>query len=59
VALPNGRGALVCHARHPEDADTVRALLAGLDGLDLTEPFARIREAIGEARKLGVTNRAA
>jgi uncharacterized Ntn-hydrolase superfamily protein len=30
-------------------------LLAG--GLDLTEPFARIREAIGEARKLGVTSR--
>ena len=26
-------------------------------GLDLAEPFARIREAVGEARKLGVTSR--
>ena len=27
--------------------------------VDLAEPFARIREAVAEARKMGVTNRAA
>ena len=33
-------------------------LLATLDaGLDFTEPFARIREAMSEARKMGVTGR--
>jgi hypothetical protein len=38
--------------------ETVRALLADLEGhLDLTEPFNRIREGVGEARKIGVTGR--
>jgi hypothetical protein len=56
VPLPGGRGALVCHARHPGDAAAVRELLARLDGsLDLSEPFARVREAVAEARKMGVT----
>ena len=33
-------------------------LLTGLEGIvDLTEPFARIREAITEARKMGVASR--
>ena len=42
------------------DEDTIRAILNRVDAaLDLAEPFARIREAMGEARKLGVTNRAA
>jgi hypothetical protein len=55
-----GRGALLCHLRFPEDVAVVRDLLDRLDAtLDLTEPFARIREAVGEARKMGVTNRAA
>jgi hypothetical protein len=27
--------------------------------VDLAEPFARIREAVNEARRMGVTNRAA
>jgi hypothetical protein len=54
----NGRGPVVCHPRFPGDAATARALLEPLDGLlDLTEPFVRIREAIAEARKMGVTNR--
>jgi hypothetical protein len=53
-----GRGAVYCHPRFREDAATVRPILEQLDAaLDLTEPFARIREAIGEARKMGVTNR--
>src|SRR5687767_4265684 len=47
----------------PEGAggeDRVRAILERVDAaLDLAEPFARIREAMGEARKMGVTSRAA
>jgi hypothetical protein len=54
-----GRGALVCHPRAPEDVTAGRELLERLEGLDLSEPFQRIREAIGEARKMGVGNRAA
>jgi hypothetical protein len=55
-----GRGPLLCHPRHPDDAARVAALLEALNGpLDLAEPFGRIREAIAEARKLGVTARAA
>ena len=54
VPLPGGRGSLICHDRHPADVATVRDLLARLDGsLDLTEPFARVREAVAEARKMG------
>jgi hypothetical protein len=42
------------------DEEMVRAILDRVDAaLDLAEPFARIREAMGEARKMGVTNRAA
>lgn len=42
------------------DEDLVRSILDRVDfALDLSEPFARIREAMGEARKMGVTNRAA
>jgi hypothetical protein len=50
----------VCHAAFPDDDARVRTIRARLDpALDLTEPFERIREAIAEARKLGVTSRAA
>jgi hypothetical protein len=60
VPLARGGGLLACHARHPADVESVRALLEQLDGaFDLAEPFARIREAVAEARKLGVTYRAA
>ena len=42
------------------DEDQVRSILDRVDSaLDLSEPFVRIREAMGEARKMGVTNRAA
>jgi hypothetical protein len=42
------------------DDAAIRAILDRVDAaLDLSEPFARIREAMGEARKMGVTNRAA
>jgi hypothetical protein len=49
------RGLLLCHPRFPGDVTAARALLAQLDTtFDLAEPFARIRDAIGEARKMGV-----
>jgi hypothetical protein len=49
------RGAIRCHPRFPEDVPRTHELLAQLDGaFDLAEPFVRIREAIGEARKMGV-----
>src|SRR5207248_3286916 len=52
------QGAVVVHPRFPDDVSAVQDLLDGLEGcLDVTEPFLRIREAIGEARKMGVTNR--
>ncbi len=53
------RGPILAHPRFPGDIEPLRAALRPLDeALDLTEPFARIREAIGEARKMGVTTRA-
>jgi hypothetical protein len=37
----------------------VREILGRVDGMvDPAEPFARIREAMGEARKMGVTKAA-
>ena len=52
------RGNVRTHARFPQDEKAVQEVLERLQGLvDLMEPFARIREAIGEARKMGVTNR--
>jgi len=55
-----GRAAVLVHPRFPEDVGVVRELLAGLEGIvDLAEPFSRIREAIPEARKMGVVSRAA
>jgi hypothetical protein len=50
----------IAHPRFPNDAETAREILAQVEGLiDLAEPFLRIREAISEARKMGVTGRAA
>lgn len=49
---------VLCHPHFPADAATVRQLLDQFDGrLDLAEPFVRIREAMSEARKLGVVSR--
>jgi hypothetical protein len=53
------RGPVLCHAKLPGDVAVVRELFESMDGLDLCEPFVRIREAMSEARKMGVTNRAA
>lgn len=52
------RGQILVHPEFPDDADRVREVLDRLHGLDLSEPFTRIREAIVEARKLGVMQRA-
>ena len=47
------------HARFPDDGPAIERLLDQVKGsLDLAEPFGRIREALAEARKMGVTNRA-
>lgn len=55
IVLPGDKGILVCHPRFGADGEKVRELLAELNStVDLTEPFARIREAMVEARKLGV-----
>jgi hypothetical protein len=55
----NGRGAVLCHAHFPADVTAVREVLDRVDGMvDPAEPFARIREAMGEARKMGVTKAA-
>jgi hypothetical protein len=43
------------HPRFPDDEARTRDLLSCLDAsFDLSEPFVRIRDAIGEARKMGV-----
>jgi hypothetical protein len=62
LPLPHPRSsALLLYAtRHAADREALEALLERIDpAVDLAEPFARIREAVGEARRMGVTNRAA
>jgi hypothetical protein len=55
----NGQGPILCHPRFLADVPAARKLLERLEGsFDLLEPFARIREAMSEARKMGVTSRA-
>jgi hypothetical protein len=56
--LSAGGPIMVRHSRHPEDAITSREVLAQMDdAFDYQEPFCRVREAIAEARKMGVGNR--
>ena len=51
---------LLLPGRFASDREAITQLLERVDSaVDLAEPFARIREAVGEARKMGVTNRAA
>jgi hypothetical protein len=53
-----GRGPILCHPRFTAEVPAIREMLDHLTGtVELGEPFARIREAISEARKMGVTNR--
>ena len=57
---PRAASGLLLPARFAEDRVAVTAILDRVDSaVDLGEPFARIRDAIAEARKMGVTNRAA
>lgn len=52
------RDALHCHAQFPQDGPAIEDMLGRLiGGMDLSEPFCRIREAVAEARKMGVANR--
>ncbi len=50
---------LYCHARFPDDVDKLRGIVEKLGQFDFSEPFTRIREAMNEARKMGVTMRRA
>jgi hypothetical protein len=62
VSLAHARSAtpLYVSLRFESDREAIARLLDRVDpAVDLAEPFARIREAVGEARKMGVTNRAA
>jgi hypothetical protein len=62
IALPHGRcsSMVVMDARHAADRDQILARLELVDtAVDIAEPFARIREAVAEARKTGAVNRAA
>jgi hypothetical protein len=57
-AWRNGQGQLVCHPEFGQDAAAARAVLGKPEvNFDLAEPFARIREAIAEARRSGVVTR--
>jgi hypothetical protein len=62
LPLPHPRcsALLLYHARHADDRAALESVLDRIDpAVDLAEPFARIREAVNEARRMGVTNRAA
>lgn len=52
------RGPLLVHPDYQDDGPRVKELFDRLAGLDVAEPFARIRDAIAEARKMGVTRAA-
>jgi hypothetical protein len=58
AATPQGGRELLGHPQFPDDAAAARQVFDRLESsLDLTEPFGRIREAIGEARRMGLTGR--
>jgi hypothetical protein len=58
VVLLDSTGSPRGHARFPGDAPVIQELLEKVKGrLDLGEPFTRIREALAEARKMGVSSR--
>jgi hypothetical protein len=58
VFLEAGPAKVRWHARYPGDGPSIEQMLEQIRGtLDLSEPFLRIRDAMSEARKMGVTNR--
>ena len=61
-SFSNSRSSAPLHvaAKYAADEATITNRLEGVDpAVDLAEPFDRIREAVAEARKMGVANRAA
>jgi len=57
---PRSSEPLLLPARYASDEAVVTARLEAVDpAVDLAEPFDRIREAVAEARKMGVASRAA
>ncbi len=48
-----------CHAQFPDDVAAIREVIEKVGTLDFSEPFTRIREALNEARKMGVSLRSA
>jgi hypothetical protein len=57
-AAAEGRSAFTCHPRFATDTAEARQLVERLEpAFDLSEPFVRIREAISEARRLGVARK--
>ena len=57
---PRSTRGLLIALKFDTDRRIITQLLERVDPcVDLAEPFARIREAVSEARKMGVTNRAA
>jgi hypothetical protein len=62
VTITHGRAKspIYLPAAFADDKARVGELLDAVDSsVDLAEPFARVREAVAEARKMGVTGRAA
>jgi hypothetical protein len=58
VVLVNGNDKVRGHSRYPADEVCIEEVLDKVKShLDLAEPFNRIREALAEARKMGVSNR--
>ncbi len=59
-ALTHPRSSVALLIGSKSAVDAIVAKLDAVDAaVDLAEPFARIREAVSEARKMGVANRAA
>lgn len=59
-ANPRSTSPLLLAARFASDETIIAARLEDIDpAVDLAEPFDRIREAVAEARKMGVASRAA
>jgi hypothetical protein len=57
---PRAPKGLLVWTRFAADIPAIHDLLERIDpAVEIDEPFTRIREAIAEARKMGVTNRAA
>jgi hypothetical protein len=60
LANPRSPSGVVFPAKFAADRELIEKRLEGIDpAVDLSEPFLRVREAVAEARKLGVTARAA